>query len=71
MMAYPVKASRRKALTRASSYCLTIIRLGSRITKSAEVAQLVEQRTENAWVPSSSLGLGTSAEWQRAGVVQR
>ncbi len=25
----------------------------------AEVAQLVEQRTENAWVPSSSLGLGT------------
>jgi hypothetical protein len=26
----------------------------------AEVAQLVEQRTENAWVPGSSPGLGTS-----------
>ena len=29
---------------------------------SAAVAQLVEQLTENQWVPSSSLGCGTSVE---------
>jgi hypothetical protein len=32
-----------------------------RTNAHAEVAQLVEQRTENAWVPSSSLGFGTKA----------
>ena len=71
MMASPVKACRQRALTRKPPNCLTTIRQASRITQRAEVAQLVEQRTENAWVPSSSLGLGTSAGWQRAGVVQR
>jgi hypothetical protein len=30
-----------------------------KIDVDAEVAQLVEQRTENAWVPGSSPGLGT------------
>ncbi len=39
----------------------------------AEIAQLVEQCTENAWVLSSSLSLGTTSASQRverAGVVQ-
>ncbi len=40
--------------------CLTTFQHTSRIARGAEVAQLVEQRPEKAWVPSSSLGLGTS-----------
>ena len=39
--------------------CLTTLQGTSRIARGAEVAQLVEQRPEKAWVPSSSLGLGT------------
>ena len=42
--------------------CLTINIGSHRIydcVVDAEVAQLVEQRTENAWVPGSSPGLGT------------
>lgn len=35
---------------------------------SAEVAQLVEQRTENAWVASSSLALGTQKPFQHGAV---
>ena len=33
----------------------------------AEVAQVVEQRTENPRVPSSILGLGTNSLWRRSG----
>jgi hypothetical protein len=42
--------------------------------KSAEIAQLVEHATENRGVPSSILGLGTSAEADNCGrgsVVER
>ena len=52
--------------------CLTTFQGTSRIARGAEVAQLVEQRPEKAWVPSSSLGLGTfQVKICNAGVVQR
>lgn len=52
-----------QTVTRASRHLppgsLTTVVPNARICFWAEVAQSVEQRTENAWVPSSSLGLGT------------
>ena len=48
--------------------CLTRLPLKSYNNIRAEVAQLVEQRTENPRVPSSILGLGTKV---RAEVAQR
>ena len=54
---------------------LTTFQHTSRIARGAEVAQLVEQRPEKAWVPSSSLGLGTSTIYKhycgRSSVVER
>ena len=55
--------------------CLTTLQGTSRIARGAEVAQLVEQRPEKAWVPSSSLGLGTSKTYNlycgRSSAVER
>ena len=49
---------------------LTLVLGNSYNILCAEVAQLVEQRTENPRVPSSILGLGTKS-LEQAEVVQR
>jgi hypothetical protein len=58
-MSLPNSQSLRRKARLGNPSCLTATKVKNYNKRHAEVAQSVEQRTENPRVPSSILGLGT------------